>query len=161
MSEERAREVLRAEGRRGRVILLIMLAVIYLGYLAVQVWLLDRSAPLALGIGAVLVIGIGVMQYFFLAAPWVRRPDAPVERVEVLRTTTTGHGGQAVTLGNGSERVRVSLSKKAATFSVGDRVFVSPHLRSHGAMGLLVPEHVTGVPRVLPVNADPAEESPA
>ena len=160
MSEERAREVLRAEGRRGRVILLIMLAVVYLGYLAVQVWLLDRSAPLALGIGAVLVVGIGVMQYVFLAAPWVRRPDAPVERAEVLRTTTTGHGGQAVTLGNGSERVRVAVPKKRATFSVGDTVFVSPHLRSHGAMGLLVPEQTTGLPRVLPVNGDPASTSP-
>ncbi|WP_153011693.1 hypothetical protein [Serinicoccus chungangensis] len=136
--------------------MLIMLLVIYLGYLAVQVWLLDRSATVALGVGAVLVVGIGAMQYFFLAAPWVRRPDASVERVEVLQATTTGHGGQAVTLGDGRDRVRVTLSRTTAIFSVGDTVFVSPRLRPHGSMGVVLPEDVTGLPRVLAVNGEPA-----
>ncbi|WP_298747264.1 hypothetical protein [uncultured Serinicoccus sp.] len=156
MTEERAREVLRAEGRRGRVIVLIMLVVIYLGYLAVQVWILDRSVPVALGVGAVLVVGIGAMQYFFFAAPWVRRPDASVERVEVLQSTTTGHGAQAVTLGNGRARVRVGLSRTTPIFGVGDTVFVSPCLRPHGSMGLVMPENVSRLPRVLAVNGDPA-----
>ncbi|WP_298888958.1 hypothetical protein [uncultured Serinicoccus sp.] len=153
MSEERARDALRAEARRLRVLHAAIFAMLYLGYVGVQVWLLDRSVTEALTFGAVVVLGIGLVQYLVLGAAWVRHPDGPVERAQVLDVAQDARGGPAVVLGggDGGVTVRVVLPRTTTGLAVGDTVLVSPGLGYGSAMGLVVPEHVDGVRPVLTV----------
>ena len=151
MSEERAREVLRAEARRINVLLAAIFAVLYLSYVGVQVWLLDRAATEALTFGAVVLAGIAVVQYLLLGPSWVRRPGGPVGRAEVLRMTESSRGSPDVVLGDGKVTVQITLPRTTSGLVVGDAVLVSPRLDHGTAMGLVLPEHVTGVRPVLSV----------
>ena len=156
MSEERAREVLRAEARRVRVLLAATFVTLYLGYVGIQVWLLDRSLTEALTFGAVVLVAIALVQYLLLGAPWVRRPHGPVQRAEVLHTARSEGGRQTVVLGDGDVTVRVVLPGTTTGLVVGDTVLVAPRLGGGTAMGLVLPEHVTGTRPVLTVRGTAA-----
>lgn len=151
MSEDEARPILRAEARRTRLLLALSLPCAFLLYLGFQLWLLDRPLGESLISAALILCGVGLMQYLFLGPVWIRRPGGPLVEARVARVGTSGSRDEVVVLTRGDVSVRLTLPRGTAGFRSGDTVLVCPRLDYGNAMGLVVPEHVSSTRPVLTV----------
>ena len=156
MSEDEARPILRAEARRTRLLLALSLPCVFLLYLGFQLWLLDRPPGESLISAALILCGVGLMQYLFLGPVWIRRPGGPLVQARVERVGTAESRGEVVELARGDVSVRVVMPRGTSGFRRGDTLLVCPRLDYGNAMGLVVPEHVSSTRPVLTVRGTAA-----
>ncbi|WP_281964741.1 hypothetical protein [Serinicoccus marinus] len=156
MSEAQARRILRAEARRTRLLMALSLPCAFLLYLGFQIWLLDRPLGESLISAALILCGVGLVQYLFFGPVWIRRPGGPLVEARVERVGTSGSRDEVVVLRRGDVSVRVVMPRGTSGFRRGDTVLVCPRLDYGNSMGLVVPEHVSSTRPVLTVRGSAA-----